>query len=97
MVLLCHQRIHTKSFCNSFFFLLFSGHLIGPILCHTFCNHMGLPDINDIFNEHDFERKARVIFAYLLGPVLFCLLLNVLTAPILFGNDVYYGFVTKPM
>ena len=58
---------------------------------------MGLPDINDIFNEHDFERKARVIFAYLLGPVLFCLLLNVLTAPILFGNDVYYGFVTKPM
>lgn len=70
-----------------------TGHLLGPVLCHAFCNHMGFPEINEVLNEEDFDKKARAICFYLLGPVLFFMLLNLLTAPILFGNDVYYKYL----
>ncbi|XP_067942281.1 CAAX prenyl protease 2-like [Watersipora subatra] len=70
-----------------------TGHLLGPILCHSFCNHMGLPDINEVLNEDDFDKKARAICFYLLGPVLFFMLLKPLTTPVLFSNDVYYQYL----
>lgn len=54
---------------------------------------MGFPEISEVLNEDDFDRKAKVICFYLLGPVVFFMLLNVLTAPVLFSNDVYYKFL----
>lgn len=73
------------------------GHLIGPVLCHAFCNHMGFPDIDEVLNEDDFDKKAKVICFYLLGPILFFMLLNIVTAPVLFHNVVYYDYLYKEL
>lgn len=54
---------------------------------------MGFPDIDEVLNEDDFDRKATVICFYLIGPVVFFILLNVLTAPVLYSNDIYYRFL----
>lgn len=70
-----------------------TGHLIGPVLCHAFCNHIGFPDFNEVLNEDDFDKKAKIIGCYILGPLLFFMLLNFFTAPILYSNEVYSKYL----
>jgi len=54
---------------------------------------MGFPDIQEVLNEKEFEKKAKLVACFLAGPVLFFVLLNLLTAPVLFSNDVYYKYL----
>ncbi|KAJ8008097.1 hypothetical protein DPEC_G00101230 [Dallia pectoralis] len=67
------------------FLFIRTGHLVGPVLCHSFCNHMGFPALNAAL-EH--PHRISVISCYLLGVLLFLLLLFPLTDP------VYYGLPT---
>uniref|UniRef100_UPI00398F4D7A CAAX prenyl protease 2 isoform X2 n=1 Tax=Pristiophorus japonicus TaxID=55135 RepID=UPI00398F4D7A len=65
------------------FIFIRTGHLIGPVLCHSFCNYMGFPAIGAAL---DHPQKLTIIFFYLLGVVLFFLLLFPLTDPAFYGS-----------
>ncbi|KYO36029.1 CAAX prenyl protease 2 [Alligator mississippiensis] len=65
------------------FIFLRTGHLVGPVLCHSFCNSMGFPALGAAL-----EHPQRLLLAacYLLGVALFLLLLHPLTNPAFFGH-----------
>lgn len=63
--------------------LLSPGHLIGPVLCHSFCNYMGFPAVCAAL-EH--PQKWPLLAGYALGVGLFLLLLQPLTDPKLYGS-----------
>ncbi|XP_014011089.1 CAAX prenyl protease 2 [Salmo salar] len=64
------------------FIFIRTGHLVGPVLCHSFCNHMGFPALGMAL-EH--PHRLTVLSCYLLGVLLFLLLLFPLTDPIFYG------------
>uniref|UniRef100_A0A3B4ZIM6 CAAX prenyl protease 2 n=1 Tax=Stegastes partitus TaxID=144197 RepID=A0A3B4ZIM6_9TELE len=61
---------------------LSAGHLMGPVLCHSFCNYMGFPAISTAL-EH--PHRLTVLSSYLLGVVLFLLFLFPFTDPSYYG------------
>uniref|UniRef100_A0A4W3IX80 CAAX prenyl protease 2 n=1 Tax=Callorhinchus milii TaxID=7868 RepID=A0A4W3IX80_CALMI len=65
------------------FIFIRTGHLIGPVLCHSFCNYMGFPAIGAAF---DHPQKLTILLFYLLGVSLFFLLLFPMTDPVFFGE-----------
>ncbi|XP_024913602.1 CAAX prenyl protease 2 [Cynoglossus semilaevis] len=67
------------------FIFIRTGHLIGPVLCHSFCNYMGFPAISTAM-EH--PQRLTVLSSYLLGVILFLFLL------LPFTNPYFYGFPT---
>ncbi|XP_056383328.1 CAAX prenyl protease 2 isoform X2 [Hyla sarda] len=62
---------------------LSAGHIIGPVLCHSFCNYIGFPAI---FTALEHPQRATIFFFYILGVVLFFLLLYPMTDPSLYGD-----------
>ncbi|XP_069750111.1 CAAX prenyl protease 2 isoform X2 [Narcine bancroftii] len=74
------------------FIFIRTGHLIGPVLCHSFCNYMGFPAIGAAL-EH--PQKLVILFFYVLGVILFLLLLFPLTDPTLYGT-LAICHLTKP-
>uniref|UniRef100_A0A8C7B7Z0 CAAX prenyl protease 2 n=1 Tax=Neovison vison TaxID=452646 RepID=A0A8C7B7Z0_NEOVI len=62
---------------------LSAGHLIGPVLCHSFCNYMGFPAVCAAL-EH--PQRRPLLAGYALGVGLFLLLLQPLTDPKLYGS-----------
>lgn len=65
------------------FLFIRTGHLIGPVLCHSFCNYMGFPAVCAAL-EH--PQRRRLLAGYTLGVGLFLLLLQPLTDPKLYGS-----------
>ncbi|XP_051001796.1 CAAX prenyl protease 2 isoform X5 [Acomys russatus] len=65
------------------FLFIRTGHLIGPVLCHSFCNYMGFPAVCAAL-EH--PQKWPLLAGYALGVGLFLLLLQPLTDPKLYGS-----------
>ncbi|MGH0183358.1 UNVERIFIED_CONTAM: hypothetical protein FKN15_011824 [Acipenser sinensis] len=65
------------------FIFVRTGHLIGPVLCHSFCNYMGFPALSAAL-EH--PQRAPIITCYLLGVLLFLLLLFPMTEPVFYGS-----------
>ncbi|XP_072840505.2 CAAX prenyl protease 2 isoform X1 [Pogona vitticeps] len=65
------------------FIFIRTGHLIGPVLCHSFCNYVGFPAVGAVL-EH--PQRLLVVSFYLLGVALFCLLLHPMTDPAFFGH-----------
>ncbi|XP_044304660.1 CAAX prenyl protease 2 [Varanus komodoensis] len=65
------------------FLFIRTGHLIGPVLCHSFCNYVGFPAVGAAL-EH--RHRLLVALFYLLGVALFLLLLHPLTDPAFFGH-----------
>ncbi|KAM3920582.1 CAAX prenyl protease 2 isoform 2-T2 [Leptodactylus fuscus] len=59
------------------------GHFIGPVLCHSFCNYIGFPAI---FTALDHPQRSTIVLFYVLGVVLFFLLLYPMTDPTLYGD-----------
>uniref|UniRef100_A0A3Q2ZZS6 CAAX prenyl protease 2 n=1 Tax=Kryptolebias marmoratus TaxID=37003 RepID=A0A3Q2ZZS6_KRYMA len=62
--------------------LLSAGHLMGPVLCHSFCNYMGFPAISTAL-EH--PQRLTVLSSYLLGVLLFFIFLFPFTDPSFYG------------
>ncbi|XP_011797793.1 CAAX prenyl protease 2 isoform X3 [Macaca fascicularis] len=73
-------RFRQSSVGNIF---LSAGHLIGPVLCHSFCNYMGFPAVCAAL-EH--PQRRPLLAGYALGVGLFLLLLQPLTDPKLYGS-----------
>ncbi|XP_069865886.1 CAAX prenyl protease 2 isoform X5 [Dipodomys merriami] len=65
------------------FLFIRTGHLIGPVLCHSFCNYMGFPAVCAAL-EH--PQRRPLLAGYALGVGLFLLLLQPLTDPKLYGS-----------
>ncbi|MEE6523006.1 hypothetical protein FKM82_021719, partial [Ascaphus truei] len=65
------------------FIFIRTGHLIGPVLCHSFCNYIGFPAI---FTALEHPQRATILLFYILGVVLFFLLLYPMTEPTLYGD-----------
>lgn len=65
------------------FIFLRTGHLAGPVLCHSFCNSMGFPALGAAL-EH--PQRWALLPCYALGVLLFLLLLHPLTDPSFFGG-----------
>ncbi|XP_053575969.1 CAAX prenyl protease 2 [Bombina bombina] len=65
------------------FIFIRTGHLVGPVLCHSFCNYIGFPAI---FTALDHPQRFIILLFYILGVVLFFLLLYPMTDPTLYGD-----------
>lgn len=63
--------------------LFFLGHILGPVLCHSFCNYIGFPAM---FAALDHPQRTTIFIFYILGVVLFFLLLYPMTDPALYGD-----------
>lgn len=85
------QMAYTTIFgAYSAFLFLRTGNLIGPVLCHSFCNFMGFPDFPAIF----VSRYPKFIsFIFVLGLVLFVYLLFPLTNPTLYDSIYWTSFM----
>lgn len=64
------------------FIFIRTGHLVGPVLCHSFCNYMGFPAISAAL-EH--PHRTTVLCCYVLGVLLFILFLFPFTDPAHYG------------
>ncbi|XP_051575187.1 CAAX prenyl protease 2-like isoform X2 [Myxocyprinus asiaticus] len=64
------------------FIFIRTGHLVGPVLCHSFCNYMGFPALSTAL-EH--PHRLSILSFYVLGVILFLLLLFVMTDPLFYG------------
>uniref|UniRef100_A0A3Q2ZZQ9 CAAX prenyl protease 2 n=1 Tax=Kryptolebias marmoratus TaxID=37003 RepID=A0A3Q2ZZQ9_KRYMA len=64
------------------FIFIRTGHLMGPVLCHSFCNYMGFPAISTAL-EH--PQRLTVLSSYLLGVLLFFIFLFPFTDPSFYG------------
>ncbi len=73
----------------SAFLFLRTGHLMAPVIAHGFCNFMGFPDLAEVANRPPRERLLFSVL-YLIGMVVFFLLLFPLTEPTLYANTVYH-------
>jgi len=70
----------------SAYLFLRTGHLIAPILVHSFCNHMGVPDFGAVM-ELPPRQKIVSIVCFITGLVLWILLVRAMTEPSLYSND----------
>ncbi|XP_031848742.1 ras converting CAAX endopeptidase Sras isoform X2 [Nomia melanderi] len=68
------------------FLFVKTGHLAAPVISHSFCNCMELPDFSTAF-EDPFRRLP----LYVIGLVSFCLLLTPMTKPTLFHNNLFWS------
>ncbi|XP_053908469.1 CAAX prenyl protease 2 [Cuculus canorus] len=65
------------------FIFLRTGHLAGPVLCHSLCNGLGFPALGAAWGH---RRRRALLPCYALGALLFALLLRPLTEPRFFGG-----------
>ncbi|XP_042355760.1 CAAX prenyl protease 2-like [Plectropomus leopardus] len=65
------------------FIFMRTGHVMGPVLCHSFCNSQGLPDISSALQH---PQRSAVLFFYLMGVLMFLVLLFPLTDTFFYGT-----------
>nr|CAD7402417.1 unnamed protein product [Timema poppensis] len=83
------QLSYTTIFGAYSAFLFFkTGHFVAPLTAHAFCNHMGFPDFAEILTYKD-PRRCFLIFLYVIGLVAWCALLDPLTNPAWYSNEIY--------
>jgi prenyl protein peptidase len=76
------------------FLFLRTSSLLGPCLCHSFCNMMGFPDVGSI--QYYGPWKKWLYLTLGLGMVLFGYLIAPMTSPSLYGDSlsaVYWPLV----
>ncbi|XP_030010729.1 CAAX prenyl protease 2-like isoform X1 [Sphaeramia orbicularis] len=77
------QFLYTTVFgAYTAFIFMRTGHVVGPILCHSFCNSQGLPDISSALKH---PQRPALLFSYLMGLLLFLVLLFPLTDSFFYG------------
>ncbi|CAH0594326.1 unnamed protein product [Chrysodeixis includens] len=66
-----------------------TGHFVAPLVAHMFCNHMGFPNFGEITEFAPLQRVL-IVFNFLLGFGLWCLLLTPLTNPDIYDNRLHW-------
>lgn len=89
-----------KQVCIFFFFyfiltnriiiLKFLGHFVAPFAAHSFCNHMGFPDLTEVMAYDNFFKRAGFFSLFVIGLVAWCYLLIPLTNPSWFNNNIFF-------
>ncbi|KAB7497297.1 CAAX prenyl protease 2 [Armadillidium nasatum] len=83
------QFVYTSLFgFYSAFLFLRTGQFLPLFIVHAFCNHMGLPEIRELFNKPEKQRNKLVAF-HALGLIAWYLLLFPLTEPSWYSNELY--------
>ncbi|KAL2094822.1 hypothetical protein ACEWY4_009541 [Coilia grayii] len=77
----------------SAFIFIRTGHMLAPVLCHSFCNSMGFPDFSRAL-EH--PQRPVILLCYQLGVMLFLLFLLPLTDPFFYGTTPICGLSLRP-
>ncbi|XP_030570299.1 CAAX prenyl protease 2 [Drosophila novamexicana] len=67
-----------------------TGHFVAPLLAHALCNHMGLPDVQDLWQQ-DLWRRVLAIGLYIVGLAGWIYLLPIATEPSLYSNKLYWN------
>ncbi|XP_071453877.1 CAAX prenyl protease 2 [Hetaerina americana] len=89
LIVSCVQFLYTTLFgAYSAFLFVKTGHLVAPFVAHAFCNHMGFPDFAELLSYRDPQRIGFAIL-FVLGLVAWCNLLDPITNPSWYGNDMY--------
>ncbi|XP_068212854.1 CAAX prenyl protease 2 [Palaemon carinicauda] len=85
----CFQFLYTSvfGFYSSFLFIR-TGHFLPLFAVHAFCNHMGLPELKDMWNKPT-PLRNKLMACHVVGLVAWYFLLNPLTDPSYFGNTLY--------
>ncbi|KAL5274772.1 RCE1 family protein [Megaselia abdita] len=65
-----------------------TGHFIAPLLAHSFCNFMGVPDIQELYKYEGFRRTALVI-CYFIGLFGWIYLIKTAFQPNVYNNYLY--------
>uniref|UniRef100_A0A3Q3A495 CAAX prenyl protease 2 n=1 Tax=Kryptolebias marmoratus TaxID=37003 RepID=A0A3Q3A495_KRYMA len=76
------------------FIFLRTGHVVAQVLCHSFCNSQGLPDLTSTLND---PHRSVLLLFYLMGVVLFLLLLFPLTDPFFYGTIPVSSLASLPL
>jgi len=86
LAILVFQFMYTTIF-GAYSALLFisTGHVIGPIIAHKFCNHMGFPDFREMFQFQEPKRSCLLVLS-LIGLILWCILIKYTTDPQIYSN-----------
>ncbi|XP_063831097.1 CAAX prenyl protease 2 [Ostrinia nubilalis] len=66
-----------------------TGHFVAPLVAHIFCNHMGFPNFAEV-GQFPMLQRVVIVCCFLLGFILWCLLLTRLTSPEIFDNRLYW-------
>lgn len=91
LVISCFQLTYTTVFgFYSAFLFARTGHFVAPFLVHAFCNHMGLPDVQELWQQH-IVRRIILILCYIIGFVGWIILLPIATQPSLYSNNLYWN------
>ncbi|CAB0029077.1 unnamed protein product [Trichogramma brassicae] len=87
----CFQFTYTTVF-GAYASYLFArtGHFAAPFAAHAFCNHMGFPDVSEIFVYEDSMKRAKIMSVFVLGLAAWCFLLGPMTNPSWFNNAILW-------
>lgn len=66
------------------------GHFMAPFAAHSFCNHMGFPDLSEVIAYKDPVKRAGLLCLFIIGLVAWCFLLTPLTNPTWFNNNLFW-------
>uniref|UniRef100_A0A1B6HVQ7 CAAX prenyl protease 2 n=1 Tax=Homalodisca liturata TaxID=320908 RepID=A0A1B6HVQ7_9HEMI len=91
LLLSCFQFSYTTLFgAYSAFLFVRTGHFVAPFLAHAFCNHMGFPDLTELYVYKEPQRSI-IMALCVIGLVTWCFLLDPLTSPSWYSNNVFYN------
>ncbi|PBC33879.1 CAAX prenyl protease [Apis cerana cerana] len=87
----CFQFAFTTLFgAYAAFLFAKTGHLAAPFTAHSFCNHMGCPDLSEVVAVKDPLKRAGLFSLFVIGLVAWCFLLTPMTNPRLFYNNLFW-------
>ncbi|XP_076392160.1 ras converting CAAX endopeptidase Sras isoform X3 [Megachile rotundata] len=87
----CFQFTYTTLFgAYAAFLFAKTGHLAAPFTAHSFCNHMGFPDLSEVVAFKDPLKRAGLFSLFVIGLVAWCFLLTPMTNPTLFHNNLFW-------
>ncbi|XP_048021272.1 CAAX prenyl protease 2 isoform X1 [Megalobrama amblycephala] len=95
-ILICaaFQFTYTSIFgAYTAFIFIRTGHLVGPVLCHSFCNWMGFPAIGSVLLH---PQRPVILFFYQMGVLLFLILLFPFTDPAFYGMSPICSLLLTP-
>jgi prenyl protein peptidase len=90
IVLFLYLRPSSHEDLIVFLSVSFLGHFVAPFAAHSFCNHMGFPDLSEIAAYKDPLKRAGLLCLFVIGLVAWCFLLTPMTHPSLFNNNLFW-------
>ncbi|KAL2731948.1 CAAX prenyl protease 2 isoform X2 [Vespula squamosa] len=71
------------------FLFVKTGHFIAPFIAHSFCNHMGFPELSEVVAYKDPLKRAALFSLFVIGLFAWCFLLTPMTDPAIYYNNLF--------